>query len=83
MSSLLNIELDNFGDSISSISGLVEDFDSITNTAIIGKVIKKDDFVIMYRAGKIILIKRDSINNIYTSYYTIIIFFFCPVICTV
>jgi hypothetical protein len=55
MSSLLNIELDNFGDSISSISGLVEDFDSIANTAIIGKVIKKDDFVIMYRAGKIIL----------------------------
>lgn len=59
MSSLLNIELDNFGDSISSISGLVEDFDSITNTAIIGKVIKKDDFVILYRTGKIIIIKRD------------------------
>jgi hypothetical protein len=51
----LNIELDNFGDSISSISGLVEDFDSSTNTAIIGKVIKKDDFVILYRTGKIII----------------------------
>jgi hypothetical protein len=59
MSSLLNVELDNFGDSLSSISGLVEDFDDSTDTAIIGKVIKKDDFVILYRTGKIILIKKD------------------------
>jgi hypothetical protein len=38
MSSLLNVELDNFGDSLSSISGLVEDFDSSTDTAIILKI---------------------------------------------
>jgi hypothetical protein len=39
--------------------GLVEDFDDSTDTAIIGKVIKKDDFVILYRTGEIILIKKD------------------------
>jgi hypothetical protein len=34
MSKLLNVELDNFGDSISSMSGLVEDYVPISEEAI-------------------------------------------------
>jgi hypothetical protein len=41
MSKLLNVELDNFGDSISSMSGLVEDYNSVSEATINNKIIKK------------------------------------------
>jgi hypothetical protein len=47
-SKLLNVELDNFGDSISSMSGLVEDYNSVSEATINNKIIKKDDFVIIF-----------------------------------
>jgi hypothetical protein len=55
MSKLLNVELDNFGDSISSMSGLVEDYVPISEEAINNTIIKKDDFVVLFYNGYIIL----------------------------
>jgi hypothetical protein len=62
MSSLLNIELDNFGDSISSISGLVEDFDSIANTAILGEISwKRSTYRLKFEHGQFGKCLRNSL----------------------
>ena len=67
MSKLLNVELDNFGDSISSMSGLVEDYVPISEEAINNTIIKKDDFVVLFYNGNIITIKN-NIKSTFVAY---------------